>query len=153
MSQFKKLVNIKKLKEEKQNNIYLDQINEYGIKKPEDVLFSGTKKHKRNIYSSERNNNRRHLEIDSDLIMLWDKLKVTNEFQKKFSQKINFFSPEYQKLIIESEKQQCKKTYDLISKIVNEAMLKDRDIETLRTLQIFSYSKDEKNLNEIKKKN
>ena len=152
MSQFKKLVNIKKLKEEKQNNIYFDQINEYGIKKSQDILFSGTKKYKRNIYSSERNNNRRNLEIDSDLIMLWDKLKVTNEFQKKFSQKINFFSPEYQKLIIESEKQQCKKTYDLISKIVNEAMLKDRDIETLRTLQIFSYSKDEKNLNEIKKK-
>ena len=152
MSQFKKLVNIKKLKEEKQNNIYFDQINEYGIKKSQDILFSGTKKYKRNIYSSERNNNRRNLEIDSDLIMLWDKLKVTNEFQKKFSQKINFFSPEHQKLIIESEKQQCKKTYDLISKIVNEAMLKDRDIETLRTLQIFSYSKDEKNLNEIKKK-
>ena len=152
MSQFKKLVNIKKLKEEKQNNIYFAQINEYGIKKSQDILFSGTKKYKRNIYSSERNNNRRNLEIDSDLIMLWDKLKVTNEFQKKFSQKINFFSPEYQKLIIESEKQQCKKTYDLISKIVNEAMLKDRDIETLRTLQIFSYSKDEKNLNEIKKK-
>ncbi len=152
MSQFKKLVNIKKLKEEKQNNIYFDQINEYGIKKSQDILFSGTKKYKRNIYSSERNNNRRNLEIDSDLIMLWDKLKVTNEFQKKFSQKINFFSPEYRKLIIESEKQQCKKTYDLISKIVNEAMLKDRDIETLRTLQIFSYSKDEKNLNEIKKK-
>ena len=152
MSKFKKLVNIKKLKEEKQNNIYFAQINEYGIKKSQDILFSGTKKYKRNIYSSERNNNRRNLEIDSDLIMLWDKLKVTNEFQKKFSQKINFFSPEYQKLIIESEKQQCKKTYDLISKIVNEAMLKDRDIETLRTLQIFSYSKDEKNLNEIKKK-
>ena len=152
MSQFKKLENIKKLKEEKQNNIYFAQINEYGIKKSQDILFSGTKKYKRNIYSSERNNNRRNLEIDSDLIMLWDKLKVTNEFQKKFSQKINFFSPEYQKLIIESEKQQCKKTYDLISKIVNEAMLKDRDIETLRTLQIFSYSKDEKNLNEIKKK-
>ena len=120
MSQFKKLVNIKKLKEEKQNNIYFDQINEYGIKKSQDILFSGTKKYKRNIYSSERNNNRRNLEIDSDLIMLWDKLKVTNEFQKKFSQKINFFSPEYQKLIIESEKQQCKKTYDLISKIVND---------------------------------
>ena len=153
MSQFKKLVNIKKLKEEKQNNIYLDQINEYGIKKSEDVLFSGTKKHKRNIYSSERNNNRRHLEIDSDLIILWDNLKVTNDFQKKFSQKLNFFSPEYQKIIIESEKQQCKKTYDLISKIINEAMLKDRDIEALKTLQIIStYSKDDKNLNEIKKK-
>jgi len=152
MSQFKKLVNIKKLKEEKQNNIYIDQLNEYSIKKSEDILFSATKKIKRNIYSSEKNNNRRNFEIDSDLIILWDNLKVTNEFQKRFTQKLNFFSPEYQKIIIESEKQQCKKTYDLITKIINEAMLKEKDIDNLKTLQIFSYSKDEKNLNEIKKK-
>jgi hypothetical protein len=152
MSQFKKLVNIKKLKEEKQNNIYIDQLNEYSIKKSEDILFSATKKIKRNIYSSEKNNNRRNFEIDSDLIILWDNLKVTNEFQKRFTQKLNCFSPEYQKIIIESEKQQCKKTYDLITKIINEAMLKEKDIDNLKTLQIFSYSKDEKNLNEIKKK-
>ena len=31
-------------------------------------------------------------------------------------------------------------------------MLKEKDIDNLKTLQIFSYSKDEKNLNEIKKK-
>ncbi len=153
MSRFKMIVDIKKRKEQNQDNqLNVNQLNEQTLKRKEDPT-SGNKKGKRKIYSSDKYIQKENIEIDLELIKLWDNLQVTNEFRKKFFQKLSFFSHEYQKIIIESEKQNVLKTYELISKIINEAMAKEKDIEYLRTFQIMSsHYLDGKSFNEAKKK-
>jgi hypothetical protein len=147
------IADIRKRKEQNQeNHLYINQINELSLKKTDDIVL-GVKNGKRNIYSSDKNNHKENSEIDIELLKLWDYLKVTNDFRKRFIQKLSYFSQEYKKIIIESEKQQVKKTYDLIIKIINESMAKERDIEYLKTFQITSsHYMDGKDFNEAKKK-
>ena len=153
MSRFKMIADIRKRKEQNQeNHLYINQINELSLKKTDDIVL-GVKNGKRSIYSSDKNNHKENSEIDTELLKLWDYLKVTNDFRKRFIQKLSYFSQEYKKIIIESEKQQVKKTYDLIIKIINESMAKERDIEYLKTFQITSsHYMDGKDFNEAKKK-
>ena len=67
---------------------------------------------------------------------LWYSLGVTLEFRKKFNFKLNYFSNEYQKIILDCEKYKMKKIYDLIIKITNESIDKDKVILNLKRLNI-----------------
>ena len=96
-------------------------------------------KTKYKIYSPRKNNLNitKEIEIDDELINLWDALGVTFEFRKRFHFKLSYFSKEYQKIIFESEKNKMKKIYDLIIKITNESIDKDKEIINLKRLNMI----------------
>ena len=87
---------------------------------------------------------------------LWYSLGVTLEFRKKFNIKLNYFSNEYQKIIWYCEKYKKKKIYDLIIKITNESIDKDKVILNLKRLNIVLQNErnynieDDRNLIEVK---
>ena len=151
-----------KMKEKKEieetKKIFYIQKEENNIKKDEE-FHKIMKKTKYKIYSPDKKNNNniiKEIETDNELINLWDSLGVTLEFRKKFNIKINYFSNEYQKIIFECEKYKMKKIYDLIIKITNELIDKDKDILNLKRLNIVLQNErnynieDDRNLIEAK---
>ena len=93
------------------------------------------------------------IEIEKDLINLWNRLSVTNEFKNRFKSKLNYFSREYQEILIESEKIKMNKIFDLISRITIESISREKDILILKTFQDMNYTyyNEIKNYNEAKK--
>ena len=162
MNGIKMLSAMAKMKEKKEieetKKIFYIQKEENNIKKDEE-FHKIMKKTKYKIYSPDKKNNNniiKEIETDNELINLWDSLGVTLEFRKKFNIKINYFSNEYQKIIFECEKYKMKKIYDLIIKITNELIDKDKDILNLKRLNIVLQNErnynieDDRNLIEAK---
>ena len=162
MNGIKMLSAMAKMKEKKEieetKKIFYIQKEENNIKKDEE-FHKIIKKTRYKIYSPDKKNNNnliKEIEIDNELINLWDSLGVTLEFRKKFNFKLNYFSNEYQKIIFECEKYKMKKIYDLIIKITNELIDKDKDILNLKRLNIVLQNErnynieDDRNLIEAK---
>ena len=120
MKEKKEIEEIKKTfyKKQEENNIKKDEEFHKIIKKTRYKIYSPDKKNNNNLI--------KEIEIDNELINLWDSLGVTLEFRKKFNFKLNYFSNEYQKIILDCEKYKMKKIYDLIIKITNESIDKDK---------------------------
>ncbi len=130
MKEKKEIEEIKKAfyKKQEENNIKKDEEFHKIIKKTRYKIYSPDKKNNNNLI--------KEIEIDNELINLWDSLGVTLEFRKKFNFKLNYFSNEYQKIILDCEKYKMKKIYDLIIKITNESIDKDKLILNLKRLNI-----------------
>ena len=116
------------------------------------------KKFKMKINASTKNisfikKKQEDIEIDSDLIKLWDRLSVSNVFKNEFKSKLKYFSREYQEILIESEKKKMNKIFDLISRITIESISREKVILILKTFQDMNYTyyNDLKNYNEAKK--
>ena len=117
---------------------------------------SVTNKSKIKIKSLERKNLTKENEIDNELSNLWNTLGVTSDFKKKFQFRLTYFGEEYQKIIIEVEKQKMKKIYNLIRKITNDIINKDKNIVNLKRLNVIIQNEidnleDDKHIIEAKK--
>ena len=117
---------------------------------------SVTNKSKIKIKSLERKNLTKENEIDNELSNLWNTLGVTSDFKKKFQFRLTYFDEEYQKIIIEVEKQKMKKIYNLIRKITNDIINKDKNIVNLKRLNVIIQNEidnleDDKHIIEAKK--
>ena len=75
------------------------------------------------------------------------------QMNKKFKEKLIYFSKEYQEIIIEAEKIKMNKIFNIITKITNESLLREKDIIILKSFQQMnlSYYSDFKNYNEALK--
>ena len=162
MNGIKMLSALAKMKEKKEieeiKKPYHNKQEENNIKKDEE-FHKIIKKTRYNIYSPNKKNNNnliKEIEIDYELMNLWYSLGVNLEFRKKFNIKINYFSNEYQKIIFDCEKYKMKKIYDLIIKITNESIDKDKVILHLKRLNIVLQNErnynieDDRNLIEVK---
>ena len=126
MNNFKMLSNFIKNKEKKENE---DSVRNKKINlRPIDHIFNirdeDSITNKSTIKSLERKNLTKENEIDDELSNLWNTLGVTSDFKKKFQFRLTYFDEEYQKIIIEVEKQKMKKIYNLIRKIANDIVIK-----------------------------
>ncbi len=139
----------------KNKKINLGIVDSYRQKKDEDIVIGN--KTKIIIQSIDKKNVTKDSEIDNELMNLWNILGVTFEFRKRFQLKLNYFSQEYQKILIECEKKKMKKIYDLILKITNELIEKDKCISYLKRLNVIIQNEintiiqNDKNLKEAKK--
>ena len=161
MNGFKMLSNMIKNKDKKieddlkNKKINLGILDSYRHKRDEDIVIGNKTKIK--IQSIDKKNVTKESEIDNELINLWNILGVTFEFRKRFQLKLNYFSQEYQKILIESEKIKMKKIYDLILKITNELIDKDKCISYLKRLNVIIQNEintiiqNDKSLKEAKK--
>ena len=160
MNNFKMLSNFIKNKEKKENE---DSVRNKKINlRPLDHILnirdedSVTNKSKIKIKSLERKNLTKENEIDNELSNLWNTLGVTSDFKKKFQFRLTYFGEEYQKIIIEVEKQKMKKIYNLIRKITNDIINKDKNIVNLKRLNVIIQNEidnleDDKHIIEAKK--
>ena len=160
MNNFKMLSNFIKNKEKKENE---DSVRNKKINlRPLDHILnirdedSVTNKSKIKIKSLERKNLIKENEIDNELSNLWNTLGVTSDFKKKFQFRLTYFGEEYQKIIIEVEKQKMKKIYNLIRKITNDIINKDKNIVNLKRLNVIIQNEidnleDDKHIIEAKK--
>ena len=78
--------------------INLGILDPYRQKKDEDIVIGN--KTKIIIQSIDKKNVTKDSEIDNELMNLWNILGVTFEFRKRFQLKLNYFSQEYQKILI-----------------------------------------------------
>ena len=135
--------------------INLGILDPYRQKKDEDIVIGN--KTKIIIQSIDKKNVTKDSEIDNELINLWNILGVTFEFRKRFQLKLNYFSQEYQKIFFDCEKKKMRKVYDLILKITNELIEKDKCISYLKRLNVIIQNEintiiqNDKNLKEAKK--
>ena len=80
-------------KEQRKHILKNEKSNDYNLKKEYDKI---SKKIKLKLNSSLKNikvirDIKSSIEIDDELHNLWNTLSVTNEFKKKFKEKINIF--------------------------------------------------------------
>ena len=142
-------------KEQRKHILKNEKSNDYNMKKEYDKI---SKKIKLKLNSSLKNikvirDIKSSIEIDDELHNLWNTLSVTNEFKKKFKEKLIYFSKEYKEIIIEAEKIKMNKIFNIITKITNESLLREKDIIILKSFQQMnlSYYSDFKNYNEALK--
>ena len=143
------------IKKQRKHFLKNEKSNDYNMKKEYDKI---SKKIKLKLNSSLKNikvirDIKSSIEIDDELHNLWNTLSVTNEFKKKFKEKLIYFSKEYQEIIIEAEKIKMNKIFNIITKITNESLLREKDIIILKSFQQMnlSYYSDFKNYNEALK--
>ena len=116
-----------------------------------------TSKERKNSLLNNNNENFSNLNInnnieniDEDLLKSWEILKVTETFKQRFINKLQYFAPNIQELIIKKEKENLKKIFDKISKITSEHIKRERAINELRTLEaIFQSGRESFSINEL----
>ena len=117
---------------------FLKMKKEQTLKDNKNSVLNNYNNNNENFTNLNINNNNEN--IDEDLLKQWEILKVTDTFKQRFLNKLKYFAPNIQELIIKKEKESLKKVFDKITKITSEQIKKEREINEIRTLEAIIQS-------------
>ena len=115
-----------------------------------------SKEHKNSVNNNNNENfsnlniNNNIENVDEELLKQWEILKVTEVFKQRFLNKLQYFAPNIQELIIKKEKESLKRVFDKITKVTSEHIKRERVINELHTLEaIFQSGRKSISSNEL----